>query len=284
MLFQLGNKQFDGVFSPGSWSYSGNEANLAQYDLINTKPRLQHTGETLEEVSLSFHLRAEFCNISNEINDFEEWKRTGEVLPLLRGDGTYLNDYVIRGIDKNITQTFEDGVPIEMFITLGLLESVSDMQAQRIASDRRNASAVGDKKQIDRRPLQKETPESEAHSALMAAQNEAWQVAESAEKLKEAQNPAQQISRVKQLVNGAQTKMEDTRNKIQNVQQKINNATGIISSINQAKDKLSELGNLLDPPISTDSLNGSILNLQSALRGVDVNSSVFTKDIILRKL
>lgn len=284
MLFQLGNKQYDGLFAPESWSYSGNEANLAQYPLINTKPRLQNTGETLEELTFSFQLRVEFCNPAQEIDDLEQWKKDGEILPLLLGNGQYRGDYVIRSVDKEIVQTFNDGTIIEAQITLNLLEHVPDSaEEQQAATDRRNAAAVGDKKQIVRRPAQKPTSEAEAHAALMLAQNKAWEASEAAQKAMEAQSPESKITDVKRAISSAQDAMDAARQKVSDAQEQINNATGIISAVENAKDRLTEIGNLMQPPISLTALNDSILNLQTGIRGIDTNSTVFTENIILRR-
>jgi len=285
MLFQLGNKTFEGLYAPSQWNRSGNEANLAEYDLINTKPRLQLTGETLEEISLSFKLRVEFCNPAQEVADLEAWKKTGEVLPLLLGSGEYVNDYVIKGITKNIVQTFSDGTPIELGITIDLLEFVPSSAAdQQTATDRRSAAAVGDKTQTSRRPTQPKTPEAQAHQALMKAENSAWEAANAADEARSATTPANFADKVNGKVKQAQKAMDDARQRVSDVQQNINNATGIIAAVDNAKDKLQELGTIMTPPISTQDLNDAILNLQTGVRGVDTNSTVFTTDIILRKL
>ncbi|MCO5285210.1 MAG: phage tail protein [Chitinophagaceae bacterium] len=285
MLLQLGNKVYEGLFVPSTISYSGNEANLAQYDLINTKPRLQFTGNTLEEVTLQFKLRIEFCTPAQEIKDLEAWKSTGEILPLLLGNGEYVNDYVIKSVGKEITQTFNDGTIVEVDITISLLEYVpGSEEEQQAASDRRKAAAVGYKKQVIRRPTQKPTSEAQAHTALMEAQNKSWEAAEEAEKMKNADVPEEHISKVQSKVAMAQAALEDARNKISEVQENITVATGVIASVNKAKDKLTEIGNLMQPPVSLTALNDSILNLQTGLRGVNDAAIPFTNDIILRKM
>lgn len=285
MLLQLGNKIFEGLFAPGSISYSGNEANLAEYELINTKPRLQFTGQTLEEVSLYFKLRADFCNPSQEIKDLETWKGEARILPLLLGNGEYVNDYVIKSIGKEISQTFADGTIIEANVTISLLEYVpgSDEELQA-ATDRRNAAAVGDRKQVIRRPAQKPTSEAEAHRTLMEAQNKAWEAAEEAERAKNTDVPEEHISEVQSRIERAQQAMSQARERIDEVRDKVNNATGVIASINQAKDKLTEIASIMSPPVSLISLNDSILNLQTGLRSVNDNSTRFTNDVILRKI
>lgn len=266
MLFQLGTKEYNGLFAPDSWRYSGNEANLGQYDLIGTKPRLQNTGATLEELSIEIRLRAEYCNINEEIETLDTWKTNGDILPFLLGNGEYKNDYVIKSIGKTILQTFNDGTPIEISLNISLLEAVTDRNNEEITA-RKNAKAIGNKQQVNKIPKQPKTSESEAHKALMEAQIKAWEVSNLAEKTKEAQNPLKLMDQVKKEVKYAQQKMDKAK-----------------EYINNAKDKLTEIGNLMHPPLSSYNLNASILNLQSGLRGVETNASVFTKDVILRKI
>lgn len=215
MLIQLGDKEFRGVFAPTSWAYSGAEANLAEHALINSKPRLQHTGETLEELSLSFLLRAEFCHPEQEIADLEEWKSIGEVLPLLIGTGEYKGDYLLQGMSRTINQTFDDGTIIEADISLTLVEYVvADPLQQQTDTDRNNALAVGDVEQTTRRTPQPRTPPAEAHAALIEAQIESWNSADEARKVLESGQPQNYIDKVHKSVLKAQDKMQDAREKI----------------------------------------------------------------------
>lgn len=284
MLFQLGDKEFKGTLAPASWSYSGNEANLAEHALINTKPRLQLTGETLEELELSFLLRADFCKPAQEIADLEKWKSEGEVLPLLLGDGTYKNDYVIKSISKKINQTFADGAIIEAEITVSLLEYVSPNKAQqRTAADRKNAAAVGDKEQISRLPSQTKTAEASAHDSLMQAQLQAQDAAEQARKAYETGQPQNYIDKLHKTISEAQKKMNEARQQINNVQSTISGAVNIVTAIQTAAAKLNGLSNILQPPISLSNLEYGIIDLQSALNGIDVSSVGFTQNIVLRK-
>lgn len=285
MLFQLGNKIFNGLYAPNSWSESGNEANLAEYDLINVKPRLQKTGDTLAEVTLSFKLRVEFCNIEQEINDLEQWKSDGEILPLLMGNGNYKGDYLIRNVDKNILYTFPDGTYIDVDITVNLIEHVTDdAEAQQEATDRRNALAVGDKDQVVRRPVQPPTPQSSAFDDLLEAQNRAWETANVTQQAMQSAQPDTYIDKIKSSVVRAQKAMDNARSKIQDLQSTINNATGIVSSINQAKDRLTDIGNLMQAPLSLTNLGFAVGDLQISLNGISTSSIAFSQDKILRKI
>lgn len=283
MLFQLGNKRFEGLYLPYYWSHSGSEANLAEYELINTKPRLQHTGVSLEEISLSFQLRLDFCSPDQEILAFEAWKDTGEILPLLIGNGNYIGDFVIKSVGKTIGQTMEDGTIVQAQISLSLLEYVSsDWEEQQRKEDKRNALAVDVEGNSPGK--QKKTPEGDAHTALLNAQNEAWEAANAIEELYQAENPESKIEKVKRKSKEAQKGLSLAKDKIEAVQQQINNATGIINAIENAQEKFVEISFLMQSPLSLYNIGQSLLNIQNSIRGIDTTSTVFTKDIILRKL
>lgn len=284
MLIQIGDKEFSGVLAPSDWSYGGGEANLAEHALINAKPRLQHTGEALEELSLRLHLRAEFCHPEQELADFDEWKSTGEILPLLLGTGEYRGDYLLQGIATTINQTFDDGAIIDAEVTLTLVEYVAaDPLRQQQMRDRQNATAVGDVAQTTPRRAQARTPQSEAHAALMEAQIESWNAADEARRVMETGQPENYVERVHKLVARAQSRMAAAREKINAAQAKISGAKNIVDSIQDAIDKLGGLDNLMQPPINLNNLDYGIIDLQSAIRGVDTSSTGFTQSIILRK-
>jgi phage protein U len=283
MIFQLGNKEFSGLYAPEGWSYSGNEAVLSQYDLIGTKPRLQFGSETLEELSLNLTLRADFCNINQEIQDFETWKSKGEILPFILGNGEYIKDFVLKSVSKTISQTFSDGSPVEIQVSLSLLEVVPDPDKKK-ANDRKNAKAVGNKQQVNKIPPQAKTSEAQAHKVLMDAQLKAWEAANIANQTVQMENPASLFDKVKKTVNETQDYMSKAVDYISEAQQQINNATGIISSINQSVAQLTEIKSLMKEPFSLENVKASVLNLKSGLRSTQTNSTVFTKDIIVRKI
>lgn len=283
MIFQLGNKEFSGLYAPESWSYSGNEAVLSQYDLIGSKPRLELGSETLEELSLQITLRADFCNINQELQDFETWKSTGEILPLILGNGEYINDFVLKSAAKTISQTFSDGTPVEIQVSLSLLEAVPDPDKKKINA-RKNARAVGDKQQINTIPPQPKTSEAQAHKALMDAQLKAWEAANTANQTLQVDNPASLFDKVKNTLDQAQNNMTKAIDAISQTQQQIHNAAGIISALKDSMAQLTEVKSLMIEPFSPENVNNSVLNVKNGIRAVNIASAVFTNDIILRKI
>lgn len=146
MHAQLGNIIFSGLYSFDSMDYEGDEAVYAEFALINGKPRLQKTGDTLQEIVVSLKMHAEFCNPAEQISALKAYKLDGEVLPLLLGNGKYVGDYVIVSMPHTIDQTFDDGSIIQATLSLTLREYVAfNKLEQKALADRRKAFALGNK-------------------------------------------------------------------------------------------------------------------------------------------
>lgn len=284
MQFQLGTKVFDGLFAPSALSFSGNEANIAEYPLINQKPRVQHTGNMLELMSFRMKLRIEFCNPDQEIKDLRNWKENGEVLPLLIGDGQYKGDFLIRSVPYEVVQTFPDGTIIEANVSIELVEHIPfSREEQQAQQHRKDAIAINTTPSQNPRRTKK-TPESEAHSQLMKAQLEAWNATNEAEKALETGDPETFADDLSKSVTSAQEAMSNARQQVMEVQETVNSATGIINSTLQAMEKLEELQAILEPPITLTDLADAITNSKTALRLVESSSKVFTNDVILRRI
>lgn len=115
----LGDIKFEGY--KGFQELTGtNETVLSEHPVIEGKPRLQMTGEKLEEISLKFLLHASFCNPESELEKLQSYRRQGQVVPFVAGDGTTFGDYVIKSIARSYTQTDNSGaiIGIELDVTL----------------------------------------------------------------------------------------------------------------------------------------------------------------------
>lgn len=284
MLFQLGDKIFSGLFAPHQMSFSGNEATYGELAIINNKPRIQLTGSTLEQLAVSIQLRADYCNPTEELNALLSWKANGTILPLVWGNGDYKNDYVIAGVAHEILQTFPDGTVIELSADITLVEYVVSSPAEAQAKeDRRNAMAVGDKQQVSRVPAQPKRPESEAHDALVIAQNQAWEAVNNAQNAAGTDDPATAAEKIKKSIEKAEEGMSKAKAKVMEAQDKITDVTGIFTNIDNTVDKLEELKNIFEPPISLNSVTAGVINMQTALRLISGSTLVLTRDLILRR-
>jgi phage protein U len=155
MFFQLGNIVFTGLFSPSTFNVDGDEATYAEFELISGKSRLQKTGDTLQELSFEIKLHAEYCNPTEQINLIKEAKGAGTVLPMLMGDGRYINDYVIFSSTYTVDEAFADGTIKQATLSLTIKEYIaSNKLEQQQQQARKDGFAVGVKTPAITRPPQ----------------------------------------------------------------------------------------------------------------------------------
>lgn len=121
MYAQLGNIVFEGLYGFDSFS-SWRETALAEHALIDGKPRLQHLGSSLEELSISVYLNAFFCDPEAEIDYIEQARLNGDVMPLITGAGRLLGDFCIKTFTHEVLKTDAQGQIIEARVDLVLLE------------------------------------------------------------------------------------------------------------------------------------------------------------------
>lgn len=113
MYRQLGDILFEWLKGFEAWSVEGNEASYGEHALIDGKPRLQKTGDTLQALNLTFRLHAKFCNPKRELAKLDKAKTDGEILPLLMGDGTYVSDFVIISAPYTVDHALADGTIVQ---------------------------------------------------------------------------------------------------------------------------------------------------------------------------
>lgn len=224
MYCQLGDIVFEGLKGFEAWSVDGNEASYGEHALIDGKPRLQKTGDTLQELTLTFRLHAKFCNPQQELSKLDKSKTDGEILPLLMGDGTYVSDYVIIAAPYTVDYALADGTIVQATVTLSLKEFVPySKEEQQQQAARKNAFATGDKQPVVSRPPQPPT------ETAMAAKN----VTETAQQANE--------------IDGLVSEYENNASSQATIEQKIKNACDKGNkAINSLNDKLDDLQSLQD--------------------------------------
>lgn len=166
MFLQLGKIPFDKAYTPNGISQK-DESSYAEHALASGKPRLQPTGNNLEEISFTVQLRAEIVNIAATVLELKKSKDNFEVLPVLMGTGQYRGDFVITSLENELISALPDGTPIETNVTISLKEyAVPDKLQQQQNAARKQAFAVGDK--ISATPVtpQKLTAAQEASNQL----------------------------------------------------------------------------------------------------------------------
>lgn len=148
MFAQLGKIQFSTLKTFGSKSERGS-AIYAEHAMLDGKPKLQRTGVSLTELSISIYFHHSFCNPKEELAALKAARDNGEVLPLLWGNGEVEGDFVLVDMDATTEEAATEGTVLSYTVELTLKEYVSSNKLQQEQADNRaNAKAVGDKKPV----------------------------------------------------------------------------------------------------------------------------------------
>lgn len=157
MFAQLGKIIFQTLYSFTEDSEKGS-AVYAEHQLLDGKPRLQLTGSSLNERSVKILLNSSFCVPQDELDKLKLSRDNGEVMPLIWGNGRVEGDFVIVDIDANKEDVAPNGTVITYSISLALKEYVSPNKLQSEQADNRNkAKAVGNKKPVAKKKINKTT-------------------------------------------------------------------------------------------------------------------------------
>lgn len=155
MYAQLGNHLFENLKSFQSYNKTG-AAVYAEHALIEGKPRLQKTGLSLDEITLSMRFHASFCVPADELAALKTSRDDGEVLTLLWGNGKIEGTFVITELSETIEEADPQGNIFSYLVNCTLREFVvKDKLQQKQADNRKNASATGTKKPV---ALKKKNP------------------------------------------------------------------------------------------------------------------------------
>lgn len=284
MFAQLGSIIFEGVFSPSTFDVDGDEAIYGEFPLLNNKPRLQKTGDSLQEFNLEIKFHAEFCNPAEQVEMLRTAKVAGEILPLLLGNGKYVADYVIVTMPYHINETFSDGTAKQITISLQLKEYIAYNKLEQKEQDaRRKAFAVGDKKPIISRPPQPVNEDNAIARNITESKQQAKLVDDSigdflnnfsnrgisAKSIQNAcKNGVEAISRVNKQLDDA----KELKNKV----------TGLKSIALSVKDAFNSVKDLYPFPNIND-LRTSGTYLQGVMRTFNRTATPLFQSIIVRK-
>ncbi len=178
MFAQLGNIVFNGLFGFNNLRFDGEEVNYAEFELFSRKPALQKTGVSLLEVSTSITLNVDFCKINDKLKPLQDYKNSGEVVPLLMGNGLLIGNFVITSTAFTVDSAFPDGTFQQITIDLSLKEHINSntiAQQQKISSQR-NAFAVGNKKPVIRQSAQQTSKERQISQDITAIKQQSDKV------------------------------------------------------------------------------------------------------------
>ncbi len=142
MYLQLGDIVFEGLIGFESFNDTI-EATYAQHELINRKPRLQRTGDGLREFTGKIALHAAFCIPEEQYEKLEAKRSSGEIMPLIYGNGKYEGDFILKSITRSPGQTDPSGAYVLLTLDITLLEAgFNQTAALRRAQAKAGAFAV----------------------------------------------------------------------------------------------------------------------------------------------
>jgi phage protein U len=136
MYAQLGNIEFEPITGFSEFT-SKRETVMAQHDRINSKAKLQNTGEKLDEITIKLKLHFLFTVPEDRIAEFQDARQSGEILPLVWGNGVFLGNFVITTISTTIQQNDDFGNIKEAELDIALIESVIDDPAAQLEAEAR---------------------------------------------------------------------------------------------------------------------------------------------------
>ncbi len=157
MFAQLGSIQFENLKTFDEFQKTSS-AVFAEFALLEGKPRLQFTGQSLDEISLSIRLHVSFCKPDEELSKLQTAKSTGEILPLIWGHGGIEGNFVIMSMSETIEHADKDGSVFSTVVALTLKEYVvKNKLEQEQQRNRDNATATGDKKPVLKKKINQNT-------------------------------------------------------------------------------------------------------------------------------
>lgn len=284
MYCQLGDIVFEGLKGFEAWSVDGNEAAYGEHALIDGKPRLQKTGDTLQELNLTFRLHATFCNPRQELSKLEKVKTDGEILPLLMGDGNYIADYVIIALPYTVDHALADGTIVQATVTLSLKEFVPySKEEQQQQEARKNAFATGDKKPVVSRPPQ---PPTETAKAAKNVTETAQQAGEIDRLSGEYENNVSSRATIEQKIKNACDKGNKAINDLNDKLDNVEDLQGIYTALQAAALSVSGRFNSIKAlfPISNiQDLKDGNTYLQAAMRSMHNASIPLFNNVITRR-
>ena len=144
MFVQLGNDiKAELLTAPLSW-IEAHGAKYAEIPHVGGKPSIQFTAEDLVGLEWQFKLSREFCDPGDALSKLHIAKSTGEVLPIILGNGVFVGRFVIRTLDVGVKQTTAQGDLITVTIGVSFLEYIpppgSDAQRNDGAGIRGNGA------------------------------------------------------------------------------------------------------------------------------------------------
>lgn len=134
MYGQLGDIVFENSVAPNSQELTGS-AVYAEHALISGKPRLQRTGDSLDDLKLGMKLHVGYCDPEAVIKQLVAYRNSGAICRYITGYGRLVGTFVITSIKQTDASAGPNGKLIETDIEVSLIESyVQDASSSVVAA------------------------------------------------------------------------------------------------------------------------------------------------------
>ena len=274
MYAQLGDIRFSERFGFSAFART-RETIYAEIPMVNGKPRIQRTGEKLEELNIGILLHADFCVPERELVKFNDYRVQSRVLPLVLGNGRVVGDYLVVSTNEVTRKTTKDGTLIMVELEISLKEFPQpDRKAVIALQAQRDAFAVDIEKVVPQRvapSIPTTTLEAlKAENAISLKANEIDKDVDTARR-KPLQRPElfNKISEAVQKVSEATLEMEG---KVREIQEEVDEVGQILRDINDTARFVSDVGTAVSSG-DIDQVVASNATFQSAAQSLRATSS-----------
>jgi len=123
MVFQLGSLVFDKLLGFSAMEQTTG-SRIAVLELIDNKAILQRTGTDLSQIKVSIGIHQQHDSPTEIYRILDDYRESGEILPLLVGNGDVIGTYIVRSIVRIPGHVATNGTVISQVLDLDLIESV----------------------------------------------------------------------------------------------------------------------------------------------------------------
>lgn len=143
MYAQLGNIRFEGLKGFSRFERT-RETVYAEIPMIGSKPRLQKTGEKLQEISLGIMFHADFCVPETELSALNDVREAADSLTLVLGNGSVIGDFLITSVKESTRKTASNGTIIAIEADISIREFPQPDKLATLAVKAKEAAFASD--------------------------------------------------------------------------------------------------------------------------------------------
>ena len=275
MFATFGNITFDLLTAPQSFALK-RETEFVEHARVNNKPKLQKTGEKLDELTVQLQFHKTFCVPEAEITKFEQLRKSSTANSFVMGNGEFVGTFVIASITKTINDAFQDGTLLCATLDVIFKEVVSsaplaDMAQAAVSS----AFAVNSDTPLPTVPSASLSASPAAQimeyvsDAGIGTQQANAEIAKAAASVDYLERANAGISNAVEKVNNALNKVDTVFNGAAALQQM---ATGLTAAVNNARSDANTLGSLL-PITNISDVKNAGASLRSSMKLVNSASA-----------